>query len=61
MTDERGPDVKRWIVVDWENKVVMQEAYDTKREAWRATTDQAKKENRSPYEWDQIEIDVEAR
>lgn len=53
--------MKRWIVVDWENKVVMPEAYDTRRDAWRATTEQAAKEKRSAYEWDQIEIEVEAR
>lgn len=51
--------MKRWIVVDWERREVVTEAFATKREAWQASTDRARDKQCSAYEFDQIEIEIE--
>ncbi len=53
--------MKRYVVVDWENKAVFPEAYETTREAWRATVEKARADNRSPNEFDPFEVEIEAR
>lgn len=53
--------MKRWVVVDWDQRRVFDEAYETKRDAWRATVAEATKQNRSAYEFDQLEVDIEAK
>ena len=51
----------RWIVVDWEKREVSAETFPTEREAWKETVELARKQGRSPYEWDQVLVNVEAR
>lgn len=57
--DERDAAMARWIIVDWENRVVLPESYPDPQMAWHATVALARKLDRSAYEYDQIEIKIE--
>lgn len=51
----------RYIAVKWETQTVFSETFTTKQAAWKAVVEHERKHGGSGYEWDIIEISVEAQ
>jgi hypothetical protein len=52
--------MKRWVVVHWDSKTVLPEAFVNTRDAWREIVKDAKDKDRSTNDYDYAEVDIEA-